>query len=162
MKTKDIDIPLSGQQIIDLFKDMNDRPNLAPLDDVKIFDNPEKFFKNSGHCVFFAKNKNSSIGHWIGCIRKGKDYYFADSLGESPNKYNPNFAKMILKNGGKLYFNDKQIQKDTSNSCGRHAILACIINKIQPTIPLVDATLKVFDKKFNMDDFVLKNIKLDI
>lgn len=155
MKGGSQDIPLSGGDIKEYFKQMNERPNLCVLNDVNENSNIENIFNNSGHCIFFVGNP-ADIGHWVACIRKKNMYYYADSFGDNcPNK---EFVKLIIKNNGRFFYNTTKMQNVKKNTCGRFAVFICALNKMVPSVPEIDSYLKLFNKDFDMDSLVLKKI----
>jgi hypothetical protein len=158
MNKKAKDIPLSGKQLHDMILEMEERPNIIESKKITSSSTVKDIFGDSGHAIIFhSHGPQSKVGHWLSIVRNyDGDVYFHDSLGESPDKYNKNIAKTILKEYPKLYYNDIAFQKDDTSTCGRHSVLVCALNKMKYKPHQIE---QVFKEMKNPDDFVLELVK---
>jgi hypothetical protein len=157
MNKKAKDTPLSGRQLHEMILEMEERPNIIDDKNIKSNSTVNDIFGDSGHAILFHKWPNQEVGHWIAIVRNyDGDVYFHDSLGKSPDAYNKNIAKVVLKEYPKLYYNDIAFQKDDTSTCGRHAVLVCAMNKLGLKPHEIE---KEFKKMKSPDNFVLELVK---
>ncbi len=157
MNKKAKDIPLSGRQLHEMILEMEERPNIIDDKNIKSNSTVNDIFGDSGHAILFHKYPGQEVGHWIAIVRNyDGDVYFHDSLGKSPDAYNKNIAKVVLKEYPKLYYNDIAFQKDDTSTCGRHAVLVCAMNKLGLKPHEIE---KEFKKMKSPDNFVLELVK---
>lgn len=168
------DIPLTGGKLKELVEEMNERPNIIFGDSINDNSTIEDIFKNSGHAIIYHDWKDGSgVGHWICAVRQhnkqnnkqnnkfGKDgsFYFYDSFGKSPDTYNPSIKKVVSKYYDKLNYNDIVFQAKDANTCGRHCIMVCALNKMGFGPQEIDKFLKrLKSNKVNIDNLLIKNI----
>lgn len=151
--SKDKDTPLSGNQIMEMMRDMNDRVNLVVDSDIKPTDNIEKIFKDRGHCVMFHRWPAQEIGHWVCAIRTPEYMYYFDSFGRPP--YNDAIVDVATKQYGELLYNDNEFQPRESNACARYCLLAIALHKLG----LNPLQIEKFMDSIDVDAFVIDNIR---
>lgn len=166
---KNVDNPLSGRDIKNFMQEMNERPNLIFNNDITNDSNAESIFKNSGHAIIYH-DWGTDTGHWLCAVRKHDknkqgfnkegEVYFFDSFGESPNYYNKNIVKALLKDYKKVNYNDIKLQSDDANTCGKHCLMICAYNKLGLGASDIDKILKKMkNKKVNFDKLAIDIIK---
>lgn len=83
-----------------------------PLPEIKSY--PAIFILNTA--PFFSNGE-----HWcVVCIEKNGICYFFDPLGKSPSTYG--FFDILSSHCDRIFVNSKQVQNETSKTCGHHCI----------------------------------------
>lgn len=164
IEQKKLDIPLSGQEMINMMKEIERKHNNQSLMlDTDITPNMtvEDIFKDKGSIILFHSwDENEPVGHWVSLHRfhnkKGKGYekdglcYYFDSFGKKP--YNKAIEQVILKEYPQLLYNDVKFQKDDSNCCGRHNIAVSAFSKLGFSPFQIESMFKEIG---DMDEFVI-------
>ena len=152
-----LDSPLSGKQLHEMLKQMDERPNIITDKSINENSTIEDIFNGSGHSILFH-NWGGKIGHWYAMVRsRNPPYiYFFDSFGEHPDKYNKHIKDVVLKSGNRFYYNNNKFQNDKASSCGRHALLVCGLNKMNIKPNEIENAFKSLD---NPDEFVVNMIR---
>jgi hypothetical protein len=109
--------------------------------DIKIITYPElanhtldTVFDPQGRCVILFLTESDHDGHWIGLRKSSDGVEFFDSFGKQPDgdlswlssaeKIKLHETKPLLhdllQSAGRVDYNKKKLQRDSSSTCGRH------------------------------------------
>ncbi len=155
--------PLSNVDLDNYIKEVESNGvNIFQSEDIKPTTHIEDLFDNSGHCVLFQKNIGTSIGHWLTMLRNPKgQYFFIDSYGSNPDKYNKNILKCLKynkKNGvNEISVNTTKLQDEPdSATCGRYSIVLTALNKKgMPPEDMVNFLKKGGNEMGSVDKFIV-------
>lgn len=150
------DLPMSGKELHEMLKQMDERPNVIDGKSITKNSTIEDIFHGSGHAIIFH-DWGGRIGHWYAMVRnRNGEIYFFDSFGEHPDKYNKNIKDVVLKSGNRFYYNDIKFQNDNASSCARHSLLVCALNRMNKSPKEIEEAFKSLD---NPDEFVIEMIR---
>lgn len=166
-----MDIALSAKDIIKAF---NGKIKIISYIDIHKYKNIEELLKPYGRTMILYTWKfdkdGGEFGHWCCCFyNKDGDIEFFDSFGEfidetlkqisksfkEENNEDFKYLTLLLYNSNhKIIYNDKQLQNNKSNTCGRWCIYRMLRNDID-----IDQFQNLFtDNTHKNDKLILKII----
>jgi len=162
-----MDVPLNGSEIKYL---LNNKVKILTYDQIKDYKNIESLLYPFNRVIIlyvWKKNNDKRHGHWIGVhVNNRNNIEVFDSFGnfvdDFLNKIDIKFrnengenyrylTKLLLKYKGIVEYNEKKLQNDMTNTCGKWVIYRFLRD---------DLTLKQFQKLFTKntkknDDIIL-------
>jgi len=164
-----MDVPLSGG---DIKQFLNNKVKIITYDQLKDYKNIESLLYPFNRVIIlyvWKKSENIRHGHWIGLhINNKNNIEVFDSFGnfvdDFLNKIDVKFKKensenyryltnLLLRYNGTVEYNEKKLQNDKSNTCGKWVIYRFLRN---------DLTLEQFQKLFTKNTKKNDNIILNL
>jgi len=165
---KRYDKPLSNHEIANLLKIKElkhariNNLNMVEFDNLKHYETLEELFNGQGHVLGFIDYGNK-IGHWVSLlVNPDKSILFFDSLGKKLKNYDKNgyIEQLAKKEGFKIVENKTKFQNDSSNTCGKFAILNIFFNKLGISHDEIIKLWKLIKRSYgNVDNFLLDIFK---
>lgn len=156
-----MDYALSGNDIGNLMKDLNERENIVDSKNINSNMSLKDLFKDRGHVIIWHPwNNNPNNAHWIAMIRKGKEIYYFDSFGKEHNVIKKDELKQICeRENATLYRNTDVYQDENSVCCGKYCLFVVALNKVSNSFNDIEEFMQYIKQKYNgVDEYLINNI----
>ena len=158
----------------DIVNALEGKTNVYSYDEIKHYNSIDDLLKPYGKAVilYFWKDKPNKFGHWCCIFKTPRDTIeFFDSYGsvehllkDIPTTFKnshgmefPYLSKLVYDSPYEYEYNDKKLQDNDSNVCGRY-----VIARLSTTDMPIQKFQKIFNKKPKENDMIVYKLTEDV
>lgn len=145
------DQPISSLEIVNV---VGDKVPIYYYNKVKnsVYNISDLFKKQKCFILFINNPMDPDIGHFVAFTTRKNEVYYFDSYGNKTNEIilntHPKIMEWLIGSGMKFFINESSLQDmDSSQTCGRYALMRCLLNKLSN-----EEFKELINKKVTLDD----------
>ena len=146
-------------------KYLDNRANIKAVCDLDNYNDLDDIFEGEDHIILLIEHTKKNNGHWVCMFKNPTGIYYHNSYGKNilEELKDANYRKfqsdhlldLVNQSNKDIYYNDVPYQSNDFSiaTCGRHALLPVVLNKLIPNFTLKEyhKIMREAKKKYNMD-----------